>query len=165
MNYSWKRIAAITLLVLMMVLLGAQASRVQAGSCIVAKVPTEFTLPDNSSHPAGTLRLCLQGRLNPVTELQEISVMGKTAGLFQGTTFHSEEKKIRGPLLYFREAQDETWVLLGLAEPSPHRNGQPRNIRFADQSRARELGAPRPQSEAIAMVVPNHQSVIVLAAR
>jgi hypothetical protein len=170
-----RRIAIILGLVLLTVLLAASASHVGA-SCLVGDVPTDFVLPDGSKHPAGALRVCLQGRFNPAIDFRQISVAGNSAGLYQGKAFESEGERARRPVFYFRENTiNQEWVLLGLTERSPDRRGELKSIRFVDKTSVRESPAPRSRSATrIAgssgvnkrpAAVTSYESVIVVAAR
>lgn len=132
MNNPKRRIVTLMAIAIALLMLGMWASPAGARSCLVAQVPQEFALPDGSIHPAGPLRICNDIRLNPVVELQEISVSGSVVGLFQGKTFETEEQEIVRPLLYFLQTDGEELVLVAMAQPSPHRGGRPTTLLFAD---------------------------------
>jgi hypothetical protein len=69
--------------VVLAVVLAACASVAWASgrrACVTSLVPEEFTLPDGSVHAAGRLTVCAVKALNPVVELQRVSVDGGGGG-------------------------------------------------------------------------------------
>jgi hypothetical protein len=72
------------------VLAAASTFAGDTGRCYRADVETAIVLPDNSEHPPGTLKICTTLRLSPVSGLHEVSIDGRTVGLFASRIRRSE---------------------------------------------------------------------------
>ena len=104
----------------------------ERGTCVTARVPEAYVLPDGSVHEAGRLSLCLDGNLSPVTGLHRLAVEGHTLGLARSRrALAAESRDITDPLVLFRrrdgrlelvgyvvQVDRKTWSY-SLAEPEP----------------------------------------------
>ena len=87
-----------------------------SGDCFSVVVPAQVVLPDGSVHLPGALRLCFERQLNPVAEMQEISVAGMKQGLFVAKIALAESKSARAVVLFHRNDNDD-WILIGFSRP------------------------------------------------
>ena len=123
-------------IVLLVVSMAAWGVAEAADSCLLARVPQSFVLPDGSVHEPGTLRVCRDRALNPAIELDEITIGGNKVGVFQAKHTATEARDVFRPVFYFA-SNGEEWKLLGLATPAAENGGAVRSIVFMD---AREGG-------------------------
>jgi len=96
------RTTQLSILILTATVLAVAPGAVQARSrCLTAEVPLPVVLPDGSVHDSGALRLCVSGRLNPVSDFHKIHFEGNAIGEYAGRTIPSEAPLGR-PYLIFR---------------------------------------------------------------
>jgi hypothetical protein len=75
----------------------------EKGTCVIARVPEAYVLPDRSVHDAGRLTLCLDRTLSPVAGLHRVAVEGHTLGLARSRRVEAAESRdITDPLVLFR---------------------------------------------------------------
>jgi hypothetical protein len=141
-------------------------STVVAGpGCLTVTVPTEVILPDGSTHEPGALRLCFDRKLNPVAELQEISLAGMAQGLYVGKTYQAEGDVARPVVLFHRNA-DDAWILVGFARPGRNPGERATSVRLTEPSRVQELLAARSTRRPTAAPGASEtDDVILIAAR
>ena len=71
-------------------------------TCVTARVPEAYVLPDGSTHEPGRLSLCLAQNLSPVTGLHRVAVEGHTLGLARSHRSLAESRDVTEPLVLFR---------------------------------------------------------------
>ena len=81
-------------------------------TCVTARVPEAYTLPDGSIHEPGRLSLCLAENLSPVTGLHRVAVEGHTLGLARSHRSLAESRDVTDPLVLFRR-RDGRLELIG----------------------------------------------------
>lgn len=96
-------------------LLPATAAQIR-GSCVVVDSPSDVRLPDGTLAPRGTLRLCVERNLTPVTVLHVVSANGVPLGLYPARVDRSEASGLPRPLVAFAPLTDGTLALSGYAE-------------------------------------------------
>jgi len=104
--------------------LAASASATLAqdrGTCVTAKVPEAFTLPDGTLHAAGRITLCTHRVLNPVAGLHRIWADGEGALLVMSRRFQPDEFANDRSILLFRRAPDGALDLVGYVVPFNHK--------------------------------------------
>ena len=89
----------------------------ELGRCYSAEVPDPVVLPDGSSHPPGSLRICLSSKESPVRGRHVTSVDGRAIGAFQSRLGFAPEAAAQGGTAYFvfRRNGHSQLVLLGYA--------------------------------------------------
>jgi hypothetical protein len=100
-------------------------------TCVAARVPEAYVLPDGSVHEPGKLSLCLAKNLSPVTGLHRVAVEGHTLGLARSHRSLAESRDVKEPLVLFRrrdgrleligyvvQVDRKTWSY-SLADPEP----------------------------------------------
>lgn len=106
----------------------------QRGTCIVVESPSAVRLPDGALAERGTLRLCVDRNLSPVTVMHTISVNGIPLGLYPARAERSEGSGLPHPLVAFTSRGDGTLALSGYAEGA----GRTVTCRFAAAPRSAE---------------------------
>jgi len=75
----------------------------EKGTCVLARVPEAYVLPDRSLHDAGRLTLCLDRTLSPVAGIHRVAVDGHTLGLARSRRVEAAESRdVTEPLVLFR---------------------------------------------------------------
>ena len=100
-------------------------------TCVTARIPEAYVLPDGSRHEPGRLSLCLTENLSPVTGLHRVAVEGHTLGLARSHRTLAESRDVTEPLVLFRRRDGhlelvgyvvridrKTWSYV-LADPEP----------------------------------------------
>ena len=108
------------------------------GGCISAEVPASVVLPDGSVHPPGTMVLCFEGQLNPVTRMEAITIGGRAQGMYPGRTRPSEMRTAI-PYVVFQRNDNDEWILIGLVRPPRARNETATSVRLTDPGRVEQL--------------------------
>ena len=93
-----------------------------AGTCVSAKIPAPFWLPDGELHPAGTLTLCSVREFSPVANLHRISVDGRPVGVFLSQKRQAEGKGAVAPEVVFERDRAGNLKLLGYSVPERGRS-------------------------------------------
>jgi hypothetical protein len=103
------------LILLCVFMLGATAADA-GGRCFSAEIPAAMILPDGSEHPAGSLRICFDQKISPVSILHRADVGGRPTGMFLSAPRGIEESVAEGQaqFVFKRTVRDEL-VLLGYA--------------------------------------------------
>ena len=109
----------------------------QRGSCVVVESPSDVRLPDGTVAERGTLRLCIERNLSPVTVLHEVSANGIPLGLYAARAERSEGSSLPRPVVAFTPRADGTLALSGYAEGG----GRTVTCRFAAAPAGREKPA------------------------
>jgi hypothetical protein len=80
---------------------------------VTANVPGPIVLPDGTSHPAGSICLCLTERLSPVAGLHETIVDGHPVGMFLSRygPIEASPADHDKPTLHFVRTVDGSWIL------------------------------------------------------
>jgi hypothetical protein len=90
----------------------------EVGRCARAELPWAVTLPDGSTHDAGSLTLCLQQLWTPVSGLHEIRVNGHATGLFMSRLGRAEGPIEKTPVMVFAHPiTSDEYRLVGYAWP------------------------------------------------
>ncbi len=82
-------------------IVGGAAWAVVPTHCIALDVPAPFVLPDDTVHPAGELRICLNQNFNPVSGLHRIYVGGMPRGFLLSRITNAEIPRDSTPSVLF----------------------------------------------------------------
>lgn len=88
----------------------------QRGTCVLVNTPSAVHLPDGTVAERGTLRLCVERNVSPVTVMHTISANGIPLGLYTARAERSEGYGLPHPLVAFTSRGDGTLALTGYAE-------------------------------------------------
>jgi len=85
--------------------------------CTRATVPEPFVLPDDSEHPAGSIKLCKVQRHSPTTSLLVGYVDGMQVSMLLGTKGHNEVGPDAEAFMIFARDPDGRLRLYGYGVP------------------------------------------------
>lgn len=108
----------------------------ERGSCAVVDVPFPIILPDGTTQDSGTLRICLERRMTPVTVVHRVSVNGMPKGLYLSRTDAAEGPGLPHPAIAFLKDGTGALRLTGYAWPGQEHM---RTFRFGPASAALDL--------------------------
>lgn len=83
----------------------------ERGRCVRLDFDTPVTLPDGSVHDNGTLRVCLERDLTPVSGLHAIYVDNVPIGYFSSQAFAPEDATPRPAAVAFERSADATRLI------------------------------------------------------
>ena len=111
-------------------LLLAATNAAAGGRCYAADVPQTMVLPDGSTHEPGSLRICTDRAISPVSILHRTDVAGRPVGMFLSVPRDVEVSVEEGKaqFIFKRNTRDEL-VLIGYAINAG------RETRFFDMAR------------------------------
>jgi hypothetical protein len=136
---------------------GAQS----VGDCLAVEVPQPMVLPDGSSHPAGSLRICLSAAFSPVEGLHEIRVDGAPLGLHRSRRARGEGQPGPYPWVLFEKNRRDELVLVAYGWPE---NGRMNTFRLSDGVRQPEI-ASRTEGHSAPVAEDSTVSTVLLVAR
>ena len=110
----------------------------ERGSCVVVVSPSDVLLPDGTVAHRGTLRLCVERNLSPVTVLHTVSANGVPLGLYPARAERSEASGLPRPVVAFAPLTDGTLALSGYAEGG----GRALRCRFPSAPLSARIPAP-----------------------
>jgi len=95
---------------------GAWAS--ETGRCYSADVPHVMILPDETAHGPGSLRVCVERRISPVTVAHTVAVNGQPVGVYLSRTGLGEEQpEGADAVIMFVRNENDQFVLEGYTRP------------------------------------------------
>ena len=146
--YPTITILAVTLW-LSMGLMEANAS----DGCISARVSEQVQMPDGKAYPAGSLRICLDSKLNPVSGLHETWIDGQPVGRFVSRLGVPEDRGgLEQAIIQFGRTSTGNLVLEAYAVPE------------GDRWTTYRLTEPRPMKARELTAVGSAEPAVVLSA-
>ena len=95
---------------------GAWAS--ETGRCYSADVPHAMVLPDETVHGPGSLRVCVERRISPVTVAHTVAVNGRPVGMYLSRTGLGEgAPEGADAVIVFVRNENDQFVLEGYSCP------------------------------------------------
>lgn len=129
------------------ILLSSSAVHAENGRCLRAEVPAPMVFPDGTTHPAGTLTLCVAD-YSPVASYHRVSVNGRPVGFLFSQRRSPEREPIAEPVVLFRRTDSGSLRLLGYLWPSGDKvvsyllRGEPWGAKTQTRIVATETGFP-----------------------
>ncbi|HEX6853554.1 MAG TPA: hypothetical protein VF139_19310 [Candidatus Polarisedimenticolaceae bacterium] len=114
MNHRMLRLALIGTLACVS---GAAAAE-EYGGCFRVDLTQPYVLPDGSVHDPGSLTICTDRPLNPVSGTHRMTASGTGVGRWVSRRVRSEAGPLDGPQVIFARNPNGTLRLLGYLEPA-----------------------------------------------
>lgn len=105
----------VVLVFLSMILVSGSVMAGDVGRCLSAEIPSPVIMPDGAVFDAGKLKICNRIAYSPVSGLEEISINGRSLGMYVSRSSESprpkriagERRDDRPVLVFFRNERDE----------------------------------------------------------
>lgn len=99
----------------------AGAALAGSGNCVTAEMPAPATFPDGSLHE-GSLRICLEQHLNPVSGIHTAFADGEALGFLRSRRVEAEgAAKLVRPYFVFEKSSQGDLRLVAYAQPDGER--------------------------------------------